>query len=202
MPKQILPDAAAFARFRAALIKRGFREVSSVEFRKDFSRLKLKAPSPREGREVGFRFWANSLEVKVWTTFLSARGRSRESDAGWVLILDGDEAQYFSHPLRRTKNFLHNLLWFAGIAKWRVEHRPLCPVCKKYMRIRGARAFRAKLWECVSSTFHKDPVRLSWDYELPQWAMDFLRPFRRRRARYYAKLRAEGKAPGEAARRR
>ncbi|MBU4351289.1 hypothetical protein KKH63_03100 [Patescibacteria group bacterium] len=203
MPKRkVLPDAEAFARFGNALLRRGFRKVSSVEFKKDFQRLGLKAPSPREGREVGFVFTANGLDVNVWTTFLEEEGRARESDSGWVLIKDADDTRYFAHPLRRTKNFLRNLLWHACIAKWRVEHRPLCSVCKNRMRIARGKGMKARFWKCVRPAFHIKAVSLPWDYGLPQEALDFLRPLRKRRARYYAKLRKQGKKPGAALRQR
>ncbi len=199
---KVLPDEEAFARFKRTLLRRGFRQISPVEFKKDFQRLELKAPSPREGREVGFRFTSNGLEVNVWTTFLACEGRARDEDAGWVLIKDGDKALYFSHPLRRTKNFLRNLLWLAVIAKWRAEHRPLCPVCKSRMRIAYGKGIKARFWKCVRPTFHTKAVSLPWDHELPQEALNFLRPLRKRRARYYAKLREEGKKPGAALRQR
>ncbi|MEK7558488.1 MAG: hypothetical protein AAB507_01525, partial [Patescibacteria group bacterium] len=168
---KVLPDAETFVRFKKVLLKRGFREISPVEFRKDFQRLGLKAPSPREGREVGFRFWSNGLEVVVWTTFLAGEGRAREEDAGWVLIKDGDKPLYFSHSLRRTKNFLRNLLWHAGIAKWRAEHRPLCPMCQKRMRIAHGKGIKSRFWACINPAFHAKAVFLPWDHELPEWAL-------------------------------
>lgn len=199
---KVLPDAETFVRFKKVLLKRGFREISPVEFRKDFQRLGLKAPSPREGREVGFRFWSNGLEVVVWTTFLAGEGRAREEDAGWVLIKDGDKPLYFSHSLRRTKNFLRNLLWHAGIAKWRAEHRPLCPMCQKRMRIAHGKGIKSRFWACINPAFHAKAVFLPWDHELPEWALSFLKPFRRSRARSYALARAQGKRPGTVIRNR
>lgn len=199
---KVLPDEEAFARFRRALLRRGFRGISPVEFKKEFIRLGLKAPSPREGREVGFVYTSSGLDVCVWTTFLAREGRAREKDAGWVLIKDGDNPRYFAHPLRRTKNFLRNLLWVACIARWRAEHRPLCPTCNGRMRIAYGKGIKARFWKCVKPAFHTKAVSLSWDYGLPQEALDFLRPLRKRRARYYAELRKQGKKPGAAIRRR
>lgn len=198
---KVLPDAETFASFGRALLRRGFRKISPVEFKKDFQRLELKAPSPREGREQGFSFSANGLEVVIWTTFLAKEGRARDRDAGWVLIKDGDKPRYF-HILRRTKNFLHNLLWHACIAKWRVEHRPLCSVCKNRMRITYGKGIKSRFWKCTRPASHTKTVSLPWDYELPLSALNFLRPLRKRRARYYAKLREQGKKPGAAIRRR
>jgi len=201
MPKRVLPDAEAFARFTSALERQGFRKLSSTEFKKDFARLELIAPSPREGREVGFSYAANGLEVRVWTTFLAREGRARDSDAGWVLIKEGDTPRYFSRPFPRTKNFLHRLLWAASIARWRVEHRPLCPECRARMRIAYGSGVKSRFWRCTR-TLHEKPVFLSWDYQLPQAALDFLRPLRNERKRYNARLRAEGREPGAAIQRR
>lgn len=202
MPIKVLPDAEAFASFTRALERQGFRKLSPTEFKKDFTRLELIAPSPREGREVGFSYAANGLEVRVWTTFLVREGRARDEDAGWVLIKEGDTPRYFSRPFSRTKNFLHTLLWSASIARWRVEHRPLCPACHGRMRIAFGSGFKSRFWQCVRPSIHREPVFLSWDYKLPQEALDFLNPIRKARARYNKKLRAEGKEPGAAQRRR
>jgi hypothetical protein len=198
----LLPDAKSFASFEKALLRRGFRRLSEAEFRSDFIRLRLQAPSPREGREVGFSFAANGLEVVVWTTFLARAGRAREEDAGWVLIKDGDDVRYFSHPLHRTQNFLHNLLWTACIARWKVEHRPLCPQCGALMKIAYGKGLKARYWGCTRTTVHKNPTFLSWDHGLPREALDFLEPRRKRRAQYHAKLRKEGKSPGAGIQRR
>ncbi len=202
MPIKVLPDAEAFGWLNHNLLRRGFRAVSRVEFKKDYVRLGLQAPSPRRGREVGFIFSANGLDVKVWTTFVAEEGEAREKDAGWVVINDSDEARYFSHPVLRTKNFLHNLLWHACIAKWRAEHRPLCPSCDARMRIAYGQGLKSRFWKCVRPQFHMKSVSLSWDVGLPQAAFDFLRPLRRRRARYALQLRQVGKEPGGALRRR
>ena len=202
MPAKVLPSAEEFAWFARALKRRGFRELSPVEFKRDFERLELKAPSPREGREVGFSYTANGLTVLVWTTFLASEDRAREVDAGWVLIKEGDRPRYFSHPLRRTKNFLHSLLWEACIARLRVEHRPLCPVCRARMRVAYGKGLKARFWQCARSRFHIEPVSLSWDYGLPPEAIIYKRSLRKRRARYRAELREQGKTPGGALRRR
>lgn len=207
MPTKVLPDAEAFASFTRALERQGFRKLSSTEFKKDFTRLELIAPSHREGREVGFSFKPagddeDILEVRVWTTFLDQEGRARDKDAGWVLIKEGDTPRYFSRPFSRTKNFLHRLLWAASIARWRVQNRPPCPTCGAKMRIAYGSGLKSRFWRCVRPLFHEKPVFLSWDYRLPQEALDFLNPIRKARARYNKKLRAVGKEPGTALQRR
>jgi hypothetical protein len=61
MPKKVLPSVEEFRKFCEALKSRGFRETMPGEFMRDFFRLRLEAPSPREGREVGYTFSANGL---------------------------------------------------------------------------------------------------------------------------------------------
>jgi len=202
MPTKILPDADAFARFTRALLRRGFRKLLKAEFRNDFKRLEPKAPSPREGREVGFTYTANGLSVLVWTTFLSEDDHARDKDAGWVLIKEGDIVKYFSHPLHRTKKFLYNLLRQARIAQLRVLNRPLCPKCHARMHIVQGKGLKARYWKCIRHKVHEEPECLPWDYGLPEAALDFLRIRRKQRAKYRKELRAEGKKPGVALNRR
>lgn len=202
MPIQVLPDAAAFGRFARALVRRGFRRITTSEFKQDFERLGLRAPSPRNGREVGFVFAANGLTVLVWTTCVVREREARERDAGWVLIKEGDAVKYFSHPLHRTKNFLRNLLAYASIARLRVLNRPPCPKCGAQMDIVRGKGVKARYWKCVNPSVHKKSVALSWDHELPPAALDFLHLARKRRAQYRAKLRAKGGRPDTALRRR
>jgi len=201
MPAKVLPSVEAFEKFRRALLRRGFMELLPTEFKQDWWRLRLVAPSHREGREVGFSFAANGLEVRVWTTYLAGEC-AREKDAGWVLIKDGDEAKYFTHPIHRTEGFLHTLLGYASVARQRILNRPLCPVCDTRMKIVRGKGLKARYWQCVRPLFHDQPVSLPWDHGLPQAALDFLHPRRRARVRYRTKLRMKGKKPGAALRRR
>ncbi len=195
MPVKVLPDVSDLERLSYELQHLGFRLVTDVEFRKNFVRLGLKAPRPRHGREVGFEFAANGLVVWVWTTWLARECQAREVDEGWVLIADGDEAVYFSHPLHRTKNFTQNLLRQAWLARWRVLHRPLCPKCKNFMDIVRGRGLKARYWRCDRRKAHTDqkPVSLDWDHGLPKKAKKFVEASRKRRERYEKERKAEGK---------
>ncbi len=58
-PEKVLPSKEDFGRLGFELLRRGFREITGLEFRKDFRRLGLVAPRPRKGREIGFIFTAN-----------------------------------------------------------------------------------------------------------------------------------------------
>lgn len=200
MPEQVLPTVESFSRFEEELKKRGFRKISKGEFKKQYLRLGLKAPRPRHGREVGYTFHANQYTVVVWTTWIEREQSAREEDAGWVLIAKDDEVLYFSHPLHRTKNFINNLLMQARIACWKVRNRPLCPECKNFMDIVKGQALKQRFWKCSRSELHKGGKNRfrDWDYGLPEEAIKYLKPLRKRRAKYYAALRAVDKEPHKA----
>lgn len=185
MPKKVLPDASGFAKLEELLVSWGFRAISPSEVQKDFKRLDLKAPSPREGREAGFSFSAHGLVVSVWTTWLQEEGRARESDAGWVLISEGDKNLYFAHPVHRTKHFIRNLARQAWIAKRRVQDRPLCPDegCKQFMDIVSGTALKSRYWRCGRKKLHADGkiTRRNWDCALPPKAAKYVEAKRKQR---------------------
>ncbi len=193
MPRQILPDEKAFTAFRKKLLTLGFRELTSEEFSKTFKRLGLEAPRPQEGRETGFIFSANELKVFIWTTYLSQEQKSRDSDAGWILIADGDRARYFTHPLRRTKNFLLKMVRHAWVARWRIIHRPLCPQCQRYMRIAYGQALKSRYWRCDNMRHHAKPIFVAWDNGMPPKALAFLQIQRKARSRYRQTRKKAGK---------
>lgn len=172
--------------FKQKLLGWGFRELTSEEFTKAFERLGLKAPRPQESRETGFIFTANGLNVYVWTTYLNTEQRARNSDAGWVLIADGDNARYFTHPMRRTRHFFHRLSKHAWIARWRAVNRPLCPKCSRYMKIAYGRALKSRYWICKNNKRHDShkAVFVSWDKGMPPRALKFLKSQRKVRAKY------------------
>ena len=177
-----------------------FRQFSFSEFRKTFNRLGLVAPRPKPGREIGYIYQANGLTVFVWTTFLADQKVTRESDLGWVLIASGDTAQYFAHPIRRTKNFMRNLLCHAWLAKFRVLHRPICPKCGKYMEITRGEALKSRYWSCKNVEAHdnKKWTHESWDYLMQPKAMRFIKSERNARARYRKERREKGLSTDQA----
>lgn len=136
----------------------------------------------------------------MWTTWLEKERSAREEDAGWVLIAEGDKVLYFSRPIHRTKNFLRNLSMQARIACWKVRHRPLCPECQNFMDIVQGRAMKQRFWRCGRRELHKGGKNRfrRWDYGLPEEAVAYLKPIRRRRKKKYAALRAAGKDPHQA----
>jgi hypothetical protein len=191
MPKQILPSHEELAWFTQVLIRRGFRPVSMVEFRKVFERLVIIPPTPRIGRELGFTFSANGLEVVVWTTFVPEAGKARDQDAGWILIKEGDQVKYFARPVHRTKHYVHRLAWLACIARLRVLDRPTCPSCGAYMDIAMGEVVKSRYWRCRNRV-HKQ-INLPWDINLPVEAKRYLERIRSARRRYRDTLRREGR---------
>lgn len=197
MPKQVLPDEAAFGMFERSILGKNFREMTVQEFRSEYRRQGLEPPSPREGREVGFLFEANGYKVVVWTTYLREAKIARKSDAGRVLIRRGDSALYHDRPKHRTKNFLHNLFLAAVIAQARVLNRPLCPKCHAFMHMKNGKGLKSRFWECAMSA-HARPIRLSWDHGLPPDLLKEVKRIRQKREPYRKKLALQGKKPGAA----
>lgn len=184
----------------------GFRKLSVGEFKKEFVRLGLIAPRPIEGREAGFIFDANKIKVIVWTTWLENHQTIRESDSGWVVVKQDDEAHpvYFSGPYHRTQNFFLNLYRNAWLAWFRAINRPICSKCKQWMKIHRGKAMKSRYWICSENDKHPDklPIFLDWDFGLPQRAKDFLKKKRKIKAKRIARLIKEGKEPYSALKKR
>lgn len=195
MPAKVLPTLEAFQEFEKQLLIRGFRRTTRREFLDDQRRLGLVAPSPRRGTERGYIYTSpHGYNALVWTSYLPREGVFREKDAGRVLIRDGDVPLYHAPRTHRTENFLDNLLGRAKLARARVKNRPHCPQCDALMNIEKGEALKSRRWECRKSA-HSRTVYLPWDHGLPQEALDIIRRQRKKRAKYYAKLRAAGKKP-------
>ena len=200
MPKKILPTEQGIKYFDCEMRKMSYRVLNRLEFRKDFVRLGLIAPRRKPGREIGYRFFSNGLEAIVWTTFLVGQNKPREEDLGWALIREGDKVLYFSHPIRRTKGFIRKLLSYAWLVRHRVEHRPLCPECKDYMKVARGKGLKSRYWICMKKSKHKDgkPVFLDWDWELGPRAIKFLKKERKARRKYHQQRKKEGKSTDQA----
>ena len=180
------------------MIEWGFRKINSkAETRVAIDRLNLerKTSKPVYGSETGLIFTAKGLSVYVWTTFVEQAQKARDEDEGWVCIVDGDLAVYFSEPLHRTKNFFKNLARKAWIARYRVLHRPVCEECRGFMNITKGRSIRSRYWSCHNIDKHqnKKPSRLSWDYKMPPRAQKFLDQKRKKSGKYNTELKKSGK---------
>jgi hypothetical protein len=181
----------------------GYHIFTKNDSRRTFTRLDLSAPRPLEGRETSYRYTNNNYTAKVHTTYLEREGkwRDKSTDIGWVLIAEGDEAKYFARPFQRKKGFILKILRYAWITKWKVDHRPLCPVCHDNMEIKRKKHSRGYYWACMDKEKHPNglPEFLPWNYGVPPKAAEFLEIRREYTARYNAKNRKEGKTPTPAA---
>ncbi len=205
MPEQVFPDELSYRHFVESLEERGFMRLSRPEVVSDFKRLGLEAPTPREGREEGFRFHGNGLMVIVWTT--KTRFGFRQQDAGWVLIREGDDVRYYSRPHPRTKNFLYHMLMDARIARWRVLYRPLCNECDAFMRIAFGAYLKSRYWRCNQRYRHADhkPKFCGWDNlrrKFPAEALAYIKRRRKQRSKdrikHWEEQLALGNTPGVA----
>ena len=182
----------------------GFRQITRLEIKSDFERKGLVSLKPKKGREIGFIFSANGLDVRIWTTFLVDDLTPRPSDFGWVLITNGDKAEYYAHPFRRTKNFFTNILRYAWICRWKILHRPLCPKCHGYMDITRTKHLKARYWSCKNKAHAGEKFREDWDCSLTVGSktQKFLDKQRKIRHKYNAKRRKAGKEINVAMRKR
>lgn len=179
----------------------GFRQINHPNFKKNFERLGIAAPRNITGREEGFEWTENMFTIKIWTTYITKDKKFRDTgtDMGWVLILQGDMAQYFAKPIKRTKDFVVNLLSKAWITQWRVKNRPLCKQCDAYMQIQHNDNNGAYFWGCQKIEKHSttQPQYLGWDSigsqgKLPQRAKQYVDRMRAGVAKYKEKNKKKG----------
>ena len=205
MPAKVLPTPEEFEEFSQKLLNLGFYKSYARELCERFSRLRLIAPRPIEGRQLALVYFNNDLTVVVWTTWMPDEQRFRRQGSGWVIILDEKEdVVYSSRPKRRTKNFLYRLFMYADIAHSRVLGRPPCPECTKLMRIVHGKGMKSTYWRCRRRLDHKgERARsLSFDIGLTAEQIVFLKKERKIRARYLKSVRESGKEEFAAMRKR
>lgn len=175
----------------------GYSKITKTDFKKTFSRLNLTAPRKLEGKETSYRYTNNGYTVILHTTYLESQKKWRDKgkDIGWNLIIEGDEEKYFARPFQRTKNFIVKFLRYAWISKWKVDHRHLCRECSAYMDIYRKKGTRQYFWTCWNKEKHSTikPIYLSWDYNLPPKAMEFVDIRRKNTRKYIKKIKKEGK---------
>lgn len=207
MPARYEPTPQEFQSFCAELTIRGFREITvsderSRELRAAFAFRKRHCG----GRETGFVYRKGEYVVVVWTTWIDHMQCVRADDAAWVLILEKERIVYSTHPIHRTRNFLQRLSLQARIARWRLLKRPVCPECGRSMRIKWGEGAKSRYWSCANSAAHKNHGNLNrgWDDDMnfPDEAVRFIKSERKRRERYRAKARSEGREPGVAMKKR
>ncbi|MEK7604593.1 MAG: hypothetical protein AAB442_02250 [Patescibacteria group bacterium] len=209
MPQKVLPTAEEFEAFGRRMRARGFTPLSRAAFIEQLGGMRLVPPKSRpkrEGRTLAFVYRESegdqSHTVWVWTTYMPALGRAAENAAGWVLIVKGNSRRYSSHAVPRTLNFFHTLLWLAVIAKWRIDHRPACPLCSTPMDIAFGQQIESRAWRCRNHRAHAGTVTLDWKYGLPPAAVAFEHKIDQARAKRFAQDEAEGKESGRKIKRR
>lgn len=196
----MLKEVRGFAHFEQLCLKLGFKKTTPGEARERLRQADKRSRRPQEGKETGFEFSAeNGLKVVVWTTYLEEKGefRGKDTDVGWVLIIQNGKAVHFSRPAPRTKNFLLNLYRRVWINWCRVSNRPSCPECGKYMDIKRGRHLKQRYWNCEQWKLHNAKGRhtLDFNFALPPEAKKWTEKMYRKRKKYIARVKKTGKQP-------
>ena len=228
MPKAVGVIYRYYCGIRFKLLSLGFREMSRREVRDEIIAHGLKRYKKSTEAEKGYIYTQKGLTVKVWTSCERSKvddcamrckelpllkdaigeevvSRPKSTDMGWVLIVDSrNTAQYFAVPFHRTLNFIVSLCETARITQLRVQGRPQCKECGKYMVIRVEKT-RATYWACFQTADHatRKAVFLDWDHALPPKAKAAAMRRRKKRKLWQEsklKLRDEGKKVSQSAR--
>lgn len=165
--------------------------------------------------EIGFKFFENGLRINAWTSCLRSQveqcrkeplisgdvivSRPPGEDVGWVVITNEfGRAQYFARPTMRTKNFVRTFIQRIAITTRKVQKRPLCETCYRWMRIFRKRT-RATFWACFHRRIPKSkrpkPFWKGWDFALTPLMLMLVVAWRREFHRYLARERAKGHEP-------
>lgn len=202
------PSKEGFEWFCLIMKEHNFSKIGGKQIRQDFTRLDLQKQIRKlEGYETGFQYSNGTYAVKVWTTFLEKEDKLRDksTDAGWVIIVKGDELKYCAHHFtRKNQNFFLSLARYAWIAKWKIDNTPLCSCesCGKEMQIHRKKGSRKYFWICINPDIHEKPEFKSWDYGIGQEAKNFLNIRRENTQKYVKKNKELGKNPNPKAKNR
>jgi hypothetical protein len=169
--------------------------------------------------EVGFKYFENGFVVKIWTSCLRSEvarcrreplisgdvivSRPPGEDMGWIVVTNEfNRAQYFARPTLRTKNFVRTFIQRAAITIRKVQKRPLCERCAKWMKI-FRKKNRATFWSCfhkhIPSKERPRPFWKGWDFALTPRMLALVNAWRREFHRYLHAQRAKGNNPTPAA---
>jgi hypothetical protein len=169
--------------------------------------------------EVGFKFFENGLIVKLWTSCLRSKveecrreplisddnivSRPAGEDMGWIVVTNEfNRAQYFARPTLRTKNFVKTLIQRAAITIRKVQNRPRCERCGKWMKI-FRKPSRATFWACfhkhILVTKRPTPTWRGWDFALTARMLAIVTAWRKEFHRYLQAQRDKGNNPRPAA---
>jgi hypothetical protein len=94
---------------------------------------KKKIPSGQNGLQTVVKYETEHFIVYVFTTFVWQAGQMKDSDEGWVIIVDKRKSRdvcFYSFPIRRTKDYLKTLGAYAEAEKNRVDTMPCCSECE------------------------------------------------------------------------
>ena len=168
--------------------------------------------------EVGFKYFENGLMVKIWTSCLRSQvakcrrepsisddvivSRPSGKDMGWVVIADEfNRAQYFARPTLRTKNFVKTFIQRIGITIRKVQYRPICEECGKWMKV-FRKLNRATFWACFhqrTAYERRKPVWRDWDFALKPRMLKIAKGWRKEFHRYLEREHEKGNIPRHAA---
>lgn len=188
--KVVFLDEKDFLFLENEILKMGYQEITHKDSAKNFLRLNLSPPRRIIGREASYKYCNNGYTIILHTSFLKKENKWRDigTDSGWILITDGDKPLYFARPFQRSKNFVLKFLRYSWISKWKVNNRPLCPLCKGFMDINRKPDTRQYFWACDKNnhTINK-PIYFPWDYNLPPKALEYVK-IRRNNSKKYREL--------------
>lgn len=181
MPALQMFSPEKFQMFSDYMKLKGFNAYYPKDFKIDKERLGLVSPRKKTGSQVKFYYTKNGLTLVVCSTFDPIANEALPKRNGWVLIKEGDDKKYFAHPFYRTEGFLRRVYYYAIINKCRIDNRPVCPRCKKFMDIVHGKGIKSRYWKC-SNPNHEVETK-DWDHGLKKWMKDYLETIRKARAK-------------------
>lgn len=197
MPKAYDFTENDFLNFKKKILAEGFRQIEPYEFYTELRIADVEKHTPTLGREEGFIFYALGLEVRVWTSFVIAKGGVRKPDSGWVVIREHGEAKYFAPQMYRTKNFFKRLFRWAVICSEHIKARPICQEHTRYMSIAHGKQYQY-YWKCGGGKHQENGgtfLFVRWDIGLSEESLKFVKKKRETRRKYNLKRKREGKKP-------
>lgn len=147
MPRKYIPSSDAFTEFFKDITKRlgcklvSVREVvdwvESIPATEPLSRYK----QSQTGMETGYKYTnpKSPVDVVIWTTYVAGNQQARQSDAGWVLLIERATRKpiFFSFPIHRTKNFLATLTRYIEVFIELADNWPApCAKCSSTLTIK------------------------------------------------------------------
>lgn len=195
--EEALTEKQKFDRFVEVLEKKGFRLIHQREKKEYQKAIDLTPPEgrpKRPGQIFLMYVGLTGMRVIVWPTFSpSIQDIIPKGEAmGWVLVIDKNSKspEYFN-PVKRVGLYWNNLKNSAIACQQRVENRPRCKQCGKFMNIARRRGvLKARFWRCKEHLSERE----SWDYGLSPEKLEIVKAKRKPRAKYRDYREKEGKS--------